>query len=132
MAETGHATGRVICSSDALQDSGLGVHFAAEHAGTTVPAFVVRFDGRIHAFVNRCPHSNTFLHSDIGRFFESEGLLLICPVHGATFLPDSGKCVSGPCLGDSLTALAVEERDGKVILKPTHESVNDSTKIQDE
>ena len=45
MAETRHATGRVICSSDALLDSGLGVHFAAEHSGTTVPAFVVRYEG---------------------------------------------------------------------------------------
>ena len=110
-------TERVICSSDALLDSGLGVRFATEYSGRKVPAFVVRYEGQVHAFVNRCPHSQTVLDSDIGRFFESEGLLLTCPVHGATFLPDSGKCVGGPCVGSSLTAITVEERDGNVILK---------------
>jgi nitrite reductase/ring-hydroxylating ferredoxin subunit len=110
-------TERVICTSDALVDSGLGVHYVAEHAGTTEAAFVVRFEGQVHAYVNRCPHRQTYLHSNIGHFFESEGLLLRCPVHGATFLPDSGKCVSGPCIGSSLIPLAVEERDGKVIVK---------------
>jgi len=121
-------TERVICSSDVLQDSGPGMIFVAEHSGETVPAFVVRYEGQVHAFVNRCPHSLTGLHSFVGlqpqttltglrRFFESRGRLLSCPVHGATFLPDSGKCVSGPCFGESLIAIAVEERDGKVIAK---------------
>lgn len=117
MAETEH----VICSSDALMDSGPGVHYVAKHAGTVVPAFVVRYEGQVHAFVNRCPHSDATLHSGISRFFESQGLLLMCPVHGATFRPDSGECVSGPCLGGSLIPLAVEEREGKVFVKePSH------------
>jgi len=110
-------TERVICASKALVDSGLGVHYVANHEGTTESAFVVRFEGQVHAYVNRCPHGETYLHSNIGQFFDSQGLLFRCPVHGATFLPDSGKCVSGPCVGSSLISLRVEERDGKVIAK---------------
>jgi nitrite reductase/ring-hydroxylating ferredoxin subunit len=41
---------------------------------------------------------------------------LICSTHGAMYLPDSGRCVGGPCSGRGLVPLAVEEADGKVFL----------------
>jgi nitrite reductase/ring-hydroxylating ferredoxin subunit len=110
-------TERVICSSEALIDSGAGVRFETEYFGEQSPAFAVRYEGKVHAFLNRCPHVPTELDWDPGRFFDIEGLLLICSNHGAIFLPSSGRCVGGPCAGRNLIALAVEERDGKVILK---------------
>ncbi len=51
-----------------------------------------------------------------GEFFDHSKLYLICATHGATYEPDSGYCVLGPCRGKSLVALPVEERGGVVIL----------------
>lgn len=107
----------MVCSSADLVDSGLGVRFEVNHFGEKSPAFVVRYEGRVHAYINRCPHVPTELDWEAGRFFDIQGLLLICSNHGAIFLPNNGKCIGGPCNGRSLYALAVEERDGKVFVK---------------
>src|SRR3954463_8150586 len=115
MAE--QAAEHLVCASEELVDSGLGFRFEIRHYGERTPAFAVRYHGRVHAYVNRCPHVPTELDWDEGRFFDIQGLVLICSNHGATFLPESGKCIGGPCRGKSLHALAVEERDGKVFVK---------------
>jgi nitrite reductase/ring-hydroxylating ferredoxin subunit len=41
---------------------------------------------------------------------------LVCSTHGAAYLPDTGYCVGGPCMGQNLTKLSIEERDGQVYL----------------
>ena len=107
----------LICSSIELVDSGVGVRFEVNHFGQRSPAFAVRYEGRVYAYINRCPHVPTELDWEAGRFFDIEGLLLICSNHGASFLPDNGNCVGGPCKGRSLVALSAEERDGKVFVK---------------
>lgn len=38
---------------------------------------------------------------------------LVCS-HGAVYEPRDGLCTLGPCKGMQLTALKIEERDGKV------------------
>jgi nitrite reductase/ring-hydroxylating ferredoxin subunit len=49
-----------------------------------------------------------------GQFFDLEGHDLICSTHGAVYEPASGRCLGGPCNGNPLVKLEVEERDGKV------------------
>lgn len=107
----------MVCAASALLDSGPGVRFEVNHFGEKSPAFAVRYEGRVHAYINRCPHVPTELDWEAGRFFDPSGLLLICSNHGAVFLPHDGKCIGGPCNGRSLYALTVEERDGKVFVK---------------
>jgi nitrite reductase/ring-hydroxylating ferredoxin subunit len=51
-----------------------------------------------------------------GEFFDKAGLYLICATHGATYEPDTGHCIMGPCKGQRLVALQVEERDNQVYL----------------
>ena len=108
---------RLICASAALADGGLGVRFridpplAGEENG-----FAVRHRGRVHAYVNRCPHMGTELDWQPGEFFEEAGLYLICSTHGALFEPRDGFCVAGPCRGASLQPLEIAERDGQVFL----------------
>ncbi len=110
-------TERIVCDSSALADSGEGARFEVVHLGEKTPAFVVRYEGRVHAYINRCPHVPAQLDWEPGRFFDMQGVLLICSNHGAIFLPESGRCIGGPCKGRNLVALPVEERDGKVIFK---------------
>jgi len=106
---------RLICSSAALIDSGEGVRFEVERDGETVPAFAVRYEGQVHAYLNRCAHQTMELDWKPGRFFDAEGLLLVCSTHGAEYAPDTGDCLAGPCSGP-LARLAVTERDGCVYL----------------
>ena len=107
---------RLICRSDALIDSGDGVRFEVNQGRAMVPAFAVRYDGRVYAYLNRCVHMPMELDWKPGRFFDAEGLLLVCSTHGAIYAPDTGVCLGGPCAG-VLARLEVEERDGRIYLK---------------
>ncbi len=109
-------TPRLIRASPVLSEGGKGVGFAIECDGSRVPAFVIRYRGKVHAYFNRCTHVGLELDLTEGEFFDDSGLYLICSTHGATYVPDSGFCVAGPCKGARLERLAVEERNGKVYL----------------
>ena len=107
---------RLICESAHVEERGTGIRFAVERHGETQPAFVIRYDGAVHAYVNRCAHVPVELDWMQGEFFDLTGLYLICSTHGATYLPETGRCVAGPCSGRSLVRLPLEESDGKVFL----------------
>jgi len=107
---------RVICASSALEEGGKGVRFVAHTLEGDAPAFAVRFDGKVFAYINRCAHVPVELDWEDGAFFDYSKLYLICATHGATYLPESGVCVQGPCRGKRLTPVAVEERDGQILL----------------
>ena len=105
---------RLICDSAQLADGGKGVRFNVGDQGETLPAFVIRFKGKVHAYLNQCAHVSVELDWLEGEFFDESGLYLICSTHGALYLPESGVCVGGPCNGKRLSLLAAEERDGKI------------------
>ena len=103
-----------ICESAALIDGGAGVRFEVEQRGRTVPAFAVRFHGRVHGYINRCAHVPIELDWNHGEFFDSTKLYLMCSTHGAIYVPETGRCVGGPCRGGSLEPVVLEEGDGTV------------------
>ena len=107
---------RLICDGAQVEEGGKGVRFTVQRHGETQPAFVIRYDGTVHAYINRCAHVPVQLDWMEGEFFDLTGLYLICSTHGATYLPDTGRCVAGPCSGRKLVPLQVEESDGKVYL----------------
>jgi nitrite reductase/ring-hydroxylating ferredoxin subunit len=109
---------RVICASADVVDSGDGVRFEVSVGGRPEPAFVVRYEGRVRAFLNRCAHLPMELDWKPGKFFDGEGLVLICSTHGAIYSPETGVCLAGPCTG-RLVPVPVEERDGKILVKET-------------
>jgi len=108
---------RVICASAALADSGKGVRFEVEYFGESAPAFVVRYQGRVQGYLNRCAHVAMELDWQEGVFFDSDGRDLICSTHGATYEAKTGRCIGGPCSGSPLVKVVVEERDGNVYFK---------------
>jgi nitrite reductase/ring-hydroxylating ferredoxin subunit len=107
---------RLICDGAEVLEGGKGIRFTVERHGRAEPAFAIRFDGTVHAYVNRCAHVPIELDWIEGEFFDLTGLYLICSTHGATYLPENGRCVAGPCSGARLVRLSVEESDGKVYL----------------
>lgn len=66
---------------------------------------VVNADNGPQVFLNRCPHLGIPLEWQEHQFLDSDTGLIRCATHGALFLPSTGECVSGPCVGDALLAV---------------------------
>ena len=107
-----------ICASDVLLDGGKGVRFPVRAFGAAATGFVVRHAGQVRAYLNRCAHVPVELDWSEGEFFESGKLYLMCSVHGALYLPESGTCAGGPCRGGKLRPIAVREEAGRVVWQP--------------
>jgi nitrite reductase/ring-hydroxylating ferredoxin subunit len=107
---------RVICASGDLQDGGKGVRFTVNWHGQPASAFVVRYQGVAHAFLNQCGHVPVELDWQEGEFFDEAGVYLICATHGALYSPKDGHCVTGRCSGKGLTTLPVEEQGNQIRL----------------
>ncbi|MDB5810399.1 MAG: Rieske (2Fe-2S) protein [Betaproteobacteria bacterium] len=107
---------RLICASAALIEGGPGVRFKLTTHGREAAAFVIRYDGRVFAYLNSCAHIPVELDWMEGEFYDKAGLYLVCATHGATYEPDTGHCIMGPCKGAHLIRAHVEERDGSVYL----------------
>jgi nitrite reductase/ring-hydroxylating ferredoxin subunit len=66
---------------------------------------VVRWGVAVYAYSNSCAHLGHPLNFEPDRFFSPDQKFLLCGSHGALFEPDTGLCISGPCLGASLRSL---------------------------
>ncbi len=101
-----------IAPSSALPEGG-ALRFRTRHEGVGVDAFVVRHDGALYAYVNRCTHRQVELDLGAGTFFHPNGQLLLCRAHGAMFDVRTGACAGGMCSkGSALAGVVVEEIDG--------------------
>ncbi len=110
-----------ICESSELAEGGKGVRFPVTAGGEDWTAFVVRYAGAPHAYLNRCAHVPMELDWNPGEFFESSGLYLMCATHGALYEPDTGRCAGGPCRGGRLRKLRTIEKDNKIFWEPDDE-----------
>jgi nitrite reductase/ring-hydroxylating ferredoxin subunit len=90
--------------------------FRISWRGRPVEGFVVNFDGRFHAYVNRCTHAGTPLDWWPNEFFTDDGRLLVCATHGALYAPDTGACAGGPCGGSALYPLAVRVEGDRLVV----------------
>ncbi len=106
---------RIICPLQELADPGSRA-FTIGSGEWPLKGFVVRQGDRLYAYVNRCPHAGHPLNWRPDAFLAPGNKLLVCASHGALFDVANGNCVAGPCVGASLTPLALEVRDGYVML----------------
>ena len=88
-----------LCLSGDLAEGGQAMPFDVVYAGQTCRAFAVRFEGRAHAYLNRCTHVAMELDWQPNRVFDATGKWLLCASHGAAYQPDTGQCAGGPCQG---------------------------------
>ncbi len=102
-----------LCNTRDLTDGGDAVPFDVVYAGQTCRAFAIRYQGRVHAYLNRCRHVAMEMDFQPNRFFDDSGQWLLCATHGAAYQPDTGVCVGGPCRGGLITN-ALSEADGVV------------------
>lgn len=102
-----------LCRSADLLDSGLAVPFDVVYGGQTCRAFAIRFQGRVHAYLNRCAHVAMEMDWQPNRFFDDTGRWLVCATHGAVYAPDTGACRGGPCRG-ALVKIELLEQGGVI------------------
>jgi nitrite reductase/ring-hydroxylating ferredoxin subunit len=107
-----------VCDSDAVLEGGKGMRFPVLAFGDKATGFVVRYDGKVHGYLNRCAHVPIELDWAEGEFFESSGLYIMCATHGAIYVPDSGYCAGGPCKGARLRSISVTEQEGAIFWTP--------------
>jgi len=80
------------------------------------PAILIRTADGIRAWKNRCRHLALRLDCrDPGQLLDRNGNLT-CQEHGATYRPDDGLCIAGPCSGSGLRPLPVAIEGGIVFL----------------
>lgn len=108
----------LVCDADAVLETGKGVRFPVLAFGDAATGFVIRHQGKVYGYLNRCAHIPIELDWNEGDFFESSGLYLMCATHGALYVPDSGHCAAGPCRGGRLRPIALIEEDGKIYWRP--------------
>lgn len=116
---TPSSAGVPLCASADLVERGRAVLFLVSQYGRQVPAFALRFDGRVVAYLNRCAHVPVEMDWQPGEFLDADRRYLICSIHGALYEPAHGGCVAGPCAGSRLTPIDVREVGGQVYWYPS-------------
>jgi nitrite reductase/ring-hydroxylating ferredoxin subunit len=105
--------------------------------GERVPAFAIRYAGKVYAYLNRCAHIGVELDWNPGEFLDDSGGHIVCATHGACYHPATGECLAGRCAGRGLTPLAVVEEAAEVRLAGengvhlSENSVNGSEEIHE-
>mgnify|MGYP003453532468 FL=1 len=118
---TAAADAQYLCRADELAERGRGFGFDVLLWRQPARAFALRFDGRVVAYINRCAHVPTEMDWQAGEFLDAERRHIVCAIHGATYAPDSGRCVGGPCGRGRLMVVDVNERDGQVYWYPSRD-----------
>lgn len=100
----------VLCRFDALPDgSARGFDLVGEGRDTL---FIVRRGDRVHAWRNACPHiDGAPMAWRKDAYLNADGSRIVCAAHGAQFDIATGVCTLGPCLGQSLTPVALQLLD---------------------
>lgn len=108
-----------LCGSEELAERGRAVVWDVLEYGRPARAFALRFDGVVCAYLNRCVHVPTEMDWQEGEFLDMDKRWIVCSIHGATYEPENGRCVGGPCGKGRLTPIRTEEVDGHVYWYPS-------------
>jgi len=106
------------CDVDELPP-GRTAKFRLGCGGRALEGFAVNHEGRVYAYVNRCPHVGTPLDLWPNEFLAEDGRTIVCSTHGALFEPEDGRCAAGPCAGDHLASLPVRVERRVVVVTCT-------------
>jgi nitrite reductase/ring-hydroxylating ferredoxin subunit len=91
--------------------------FTLRCGGISVEAFLISYEGSLHAYLNRCRHIALSLDWLDNQFFSEDKRFLICANHGATYEPKTGECIWGPCAGASLQGVPLEIEGQKIFAR---------------
>ena len=106
----------VLCDLEEIADPG-SRQFTWGDGLWPLEFFVVRKNGSVFGFVNRCPHAGHALNWQKDRFLTQEYDLIICNSHGARFRIVDGMCVSGPCTGSGLKTITLSIKEEQIVVE---------------
>ena len=92
-----------------------------EVTGLKRKVIVVRKGGSVFGYLDSCPHyeGGTPMAWRTDRYLNGDGTHLACHSHGALFDIETGVCVLGPCLGQTLTRVPMRlSAFGEIELQP--------------
>jgi nitrite reductase/ring-hydroxylating ferredoxin subunit len=110
-----------LCAAADLAERGRALLFDVLLWGQPARAFVLRHDGALRAYVNRCAHVPVEMDWQPGEFLDHDKRFIVCSIHGASYEPTQGRCVGGPCGRSKLIAVDVAEQDGQVRWYPSRD-----------
>ena len=100
-------TSYFLCaSSDLGNDQSLGFN-------EPFALFIIRKNNHVYGYKNSCPHVGAPLDWQPNQFLNHDLTLIQCAMHGALFTPENGQCISGPCNGQALTPINIEDTGKK-------------------
>ncbi len=102
-----------LCAATDISD-GVSKGFQVD---SKTAVFAVGYDGAVFVYLNECPHLGVNLDWQEDQFLDGDGQLIECSTHGALFEMDTGHCITGPCQGDSLTAIPHRIENGMVLIE---------------
>ena len=103
-----------LCAVSELEEN-VGRSFRSP-AGEVI---LVLRDAQIYAWQNICPHLGINLEFNPDEFMDCEQHYLLCSNHGALFQVEDGRCVAGPCQGESLLSVPISIVSGEIRLADT-------------
>jgi nitrite reductase/ring-hydroxylating ferredoxin subunit len=77
---------------------------------------VARRMGRLFVYANVCRHIPLTLDLGDGEVAGLDGRHFLCHHHGARYRIEDGKCISGPCEGESLIPIEHSIEDGELVV----------------
>jgi nitrite reductase/ring-hydroxylating ferredoxin subunit len=75
----------------------------------------VRDGDTVSGYLDRCPHAGLPLAQQLDDYLTPDSRFIACSWHGALFGKHDGRCVGGPCAGQSLTRWAVAVVDEAIV-----------------
>jgi nitrite reductase/ring-hydroxylating ferredoxin subunit len=105
--------GVTLCALDDIAQPG-SRGFVLQIGEAYFHGFVVRKDGEVAGWVDRCPHAGFPIAVELDRYLTPDGSQILCGWHGAVFEPLTGACVGGPCAGGKLTPWLVRAEGGVI------------------
>jgi nitrite reductase/ring-hydroxylating ferredoxin subunit len=105
----------MVCASAELAEGGHRI-VPLRFRGESHTAIVLRHQGRVRAYLNRCVHMVRRLDCVHERIVDADSGRLTCSMHGIAYDPETGESLSVLCAGERLQALKSKEIDGQVCI----------------
>ena len=106
-----------LCNINELDDlSSKGFEIGSGRKARNI--FIVKKDGEVYGYINKCPHAGINLEWQDDDFLDNDKTLIQCSVHGALFHIDTGACAGGPCNGNGLEKIELSVEQNGDILAP--------------
>jgi len=110
-------TNRFLCNTtDIPPDACKGFSLNEVPDKKSQDIFIVNRNNQFYAYKNSCPHTGASLNWQPDIFMDYDNFYIQCSIHAARFEVETGICVWGPCVNQSLKKTELTVIDNKIFL----------------